>query len=221
MCVCVESQLAEQAVIRIQLCSPAGASTRCEGPSNQAPEAAMCCHTLRTDERCGPGSFGDLLGRGPFRCDITVLQANQVSILRQNKKCLCCIDCLAEERGVPKEQVKTWIPYPGGAPANVAAALGRLGVKVSFVSAVGQDELGEQMLDLLQSNDKPVCHCILPKSDHFLLLVKWPGCTTDGDVTMTTSGCSHTSFCTCRSPCGFNPSAESTRANPRCFGDSR
>ena len=64
---------------------------------------------------------------------------------------LLLADCLAEERGVPKEQVKTWIPYPGGAPANVAAALGRLGVKVSFVSAVGQDDLGEQMLDLLQS----------------------------------------------------------------------
>ncbi len=61
---------------------------------------------------------------------------------------------------MPKEQVKTWIPYPGGAPANVAAALGRLGVKVSFVSAVGQDDLGGQMLDLLQSNDKLVCHCI-------------------------------------------------------------
>lgn len=50
---------------------------------------------------------------------------------------------------MPKEEVKTWIPYPGGAPANVAAALGRLGVKVSFVSAVGQDDLGEQMLELL------------------------------------------------------------------------
>ena len=58
-------------------------------------------------------------------------------------------DCLAEERGVPKEEVKTWIPYPGGAPANVAAALGRLGVKVSFISAVGQDGLGEDMLELL------------------------------------------------------------------------
>lgn len=47
--------------------------------------------------------------------------------------------------------MKTWIPYPGGAPANVAAALGRLGVKVNFVSAVGKDDLGEQMLDLLSS----------------------------------------------------------------------
>jgi len=107
---------------------------------------------------------------------------------------------------VPKEQVKTWIPYPGGAPANVAAALGRLGVKVSFVSAVGQDDLGDQMLDLLQSNDKPACHCCRQKFGCFLLLVKWPGCT-------------HTSFCTCRSPCRFDTSAESTRANARCSGD--
>lgn len=78
----------------------------------------------------------------------------------------CIADCLAEERGVPKEQVKTWIPYPGGAPANVAAALGRLGVKVNFVSAVGQDDLGEQMLDLL--NSKPAVHllqCTLPEPD--------------------------------------------------------
>ena len=41
-------------------------------------------------------------------------------------------------------------PYPGGAPANVAAALGRLGVQVAFVSALGKDELAQQMLSLLK-----------------------------------------------------------------------
>ena len=41
-------------------------------------------------------------------------------------------------------------PYPGGAPANVAAALGRLGIKVAFVSALGNDYLAKQMLDLLR-----------------------------------------------------------------------
>ncbi len=40
-------------------------------------------------------------------------------------------------------------PYPGGAPANVAAALAKLGVKVGFISALGQDDLAVQMLDLL------------------------------------------------------------------------
>ncbi len=42
-------------------------------------------------------------------------------------------------------------PFPGGAPANVAAALAKLGLRVVFVSALGQDELGDQMLDLLSS----------------------------------------------------------------------
>lgn len=41
-------------------------------------------------------------------------------------------------------------PYPGGAPANVACALTRLGVPVAFVGAMGEDELGQQMLALLQ-----------------------------------------------------------------------
>ena len=47
-------------------------------------------------------------------------------------------------------------PFPGGAPANVAAALAKLGVRVAFVSALGRDELGDQMLDLL-SSALPLC----------------------------------------------------------------
>ncbi|KAK9835149.1 hypothetical protein WJX81_001140 [Elliptochloris bilobata] len=58
-------------------------------------------------------------------------------------------DCLAKEKGVPREQVTGWMPFPGGAPANVAAALAKLGVRVAFVSALGRDELGDQMVDLL------------------------------------------------------------------------
>lgn len=86
---------------------------------------------------------------------------------------LCLSDCLAEERGVPKEQVKTWIPYPGGAPANVAAALGRLGIKVSFVSAVGQDDLGEQMLDLLKCKSH-AAHSASKRRCHDPVLAKIP-----------------------------------------------
>ena len=40
-------------------------------------------------------------------------------------------------------------PYPGGAPANVAAALGKLGAKVGFITAFGNDELAEKMQQLL------------------------------------------------------------------------
>ena len=42
-------------------------------------------------------------------------------------------------------------PYPGGAPANVAAALGKLGTKVGFITAFGNDELAEKMKKLLES----------------------------------------------------------------------
>ncbi|KAA6426972.1 MAG: Fructokinase [Trebouxia sp. A1-2] len=74
------------------------------------------------------------------RCAVTRCEQMNGAAPEASVTCLgeALFDCLAEERGVPKEQVKTWIPYPGGAPANVAAALGRLGVKVSFVSAVGR-----------------------------------------------------------------------------------
>lgn len=115
------------------------AVTRCEQMNGSAPEASVTC--------LGEALFGE------SRLSSTLVYFNRSpsSVLETDVQKHCFTDCLAEERGVPKEQVKTWIPYPGGAPANVAAALGRLGVKVSFVSAVGQDDLGEQMLDLLHS----------------------------------------------------------------------
>lgn len=37
-----------------------------------------------------------------------------------------------------------WTPYPGGAPANVACALAKLGVPAIFVGAVGRDKEGER-----------------------------------------------------------------------------
>lgn len=42
-------------------------------------------------------------------------------------------------------------PYPGGAPANVACALAKLGTKVVFIGNLGQDDLGDQMSQLLTS----------------------------------------------------------------------
>ena len=37
----------------------------------------------------------------------------------------------------------------GGAPANVACALGRLGVNVSFIGSLGNDAFGENLKNLL------------------------------------------------------------------------
>jgi len=59
-------------------------------------------------------------------------------------------DFLSNQPGVPYEQVTSWTPYPGGAPANVATALSKLGTPSSFIGCVGQDDTGNQLVAVLQ-----------------------------------------------------------------------
>ncbi|CAG9461131.1 unnamed protein product [Pedinophyceae sp. YPF-701] len=59
-------------------------------------------------------------------------------------------DCLADQIGLPKEQVTSWTPYPGGAPLNVATACAQLGIPTAFVSAIGKDELGDKLVALME-----------------------------------------------------------------------
>ncbi|BCL39439.1 carbohydrate kinase family protein [Nostoc sp. MS1] len=71
-----------------------------------------------------------------------------------NPRVLCLgevlFDCLADQLGSKLEEVKSWTPYPGGAPANVACALVKLGTPAGFIGAVGEDEPGNALLALLQ-----------------------------------------------------------------------
>ena len=46
--------------------------------------------------------------------------------------------------------MKSWTPYHGGAPANVACALVKLGTSAGFMGAVGEDEPGNKLVKLLQ-----------------------------------------------------------------------
>ena len=48
------------------------------------------------------------------------------------------------------EAVENWHCFPGGAPANVATALVKLGTAAGFVGCVGQDAEGTELLQLLQ-----------------------------------------------------------------------
>lgn len=59
-------------------------------------------------------------------------------------------DFLANEKGVPRDKVKSWTPYPGGAPCNVATCLTKLGIPTAFVSAIGNDDRGEEIMALLK-----------------------------------------------------------------------
>ncbi|NEP00017.1 MAG: carbohydrate kinase [Symploca sp. SIO2E9] len=71
-----------------------------------------------------------------------------------NPRVLCLgevlFDLLADQLGRSLEQVESWTPYPGGAPANVACALVKLGTSAGFVGCVGKDEQGESLVKLLQ-----------------------------------------------------------------------
>lgn len=59
-------------------------------------------------------------------------------------------DCLADRSGLSLEEVESWTTYPGGAPANVACALVKLGTPAGFIGAVGGDELGNSLVQVLQ-----------------------------------------------------------------------
>ena len=59
-------------------------------------------------------------------------------------------DYLADQLGRSLEQVESWTPYPGGAPANVACALVKLGIPSGFMGCVGKDKAGDELVQLLQ-----------------------------------------------------------------------
>jgi len=60
------------------------------------------------------------------------------------------VDCFAEQPGQSLEQVTHWTQLPGGALANVACGLVKLGTPARFVGAVGADRWGQALTQLLE-----------------------------------------------------------------------
>lgn len=56
------------------------------------------------------------------------------------------VDLFAEPVDTPLDRAERFVPHLGGAPANVALALGRLGVPTRFVGAVGRDAHGQRLV---------------------------------------------------------------------------
>jgi fructokinase len=54
-------------------------------------------------------------------------------------------DLLANQSGVSSESVTSWTALPGGAPANVACALVKMGDRSRFIGCVGNDEAGVKL----------------------------------------------------------------------------
>lgn len=58
-------------------------------------------------------------------------------------------DCLADQSGCEFPQVQSWTRYAGGAPANVACGLVKLGIAAAFIGCVGEDDLGQELTAVL------------------------------------------------------------------------
>jgi sugar/nucleoside kinase (ribokinase family) len=61
------------------------------------------------------------------------------------------IDFIAEQTGT-LDSVHSFRRYPGGAPANVAVGIARLGVPSGFIGKVGADTFGEFLISMLKEN---------------------------------------------------------------------
>ncbi|CAL0299937.1 unnamed protein product [Lupinus luteus] len=62
------------------------------------------------------------------------------------------IDFVPDKAGVSLAESTAFIKAPGGAPANVACAISKLGCKAAFIGKVGDDEFGRMLVDILGKN---------------------------------------------------------------------
>ncbi|RDY12688.1 Fructokinase-2 [Mucuna pruriens] len=63
------------------------------------------------------------------------------------------IDFVPTVSGVSLAEAPGFLKAPGGAPANVAIAVARLGGKAAFVGKLGDDEFGNMLAGILKEND--------------------------------------------------------------------
>src|SRR5690606_5029426 len=60
------------------------------------------------------------------------------------------IDLYSQNIGSPFNDIKGFDAFVGGSPLNIAVACSRLGLRASLLSAVGNDKVGEFILDFLK-----------------------------------------------------------------------
>jgi fructokinase len=59
-------------------------------------------------------------------------------------------DLIADQPGLPLGQVTSWQAYAGGAPANVATALAKLGTPTGWIGCLGCDPAGDALVQVLR-----------------------------------------------------------------------
>lgn len=90
------------------------------------------------------------------------------------------IDIIVSDGSPTLEQASSFIARPGGAPANVAVALSRLGVRSAFCGAVGDDPFGTRLQDVLRSNQVDTTHLAVIPGESTTLAFAWKNERGDG-----------------------------------------
>ena len=70
-------------------------------------------------------------------------------------KVLCLGEILIDQIANPTDSAgnaQDGIAYYGGAPANVACGLAKLGTTSAFIGCIGQDPAGLELLEMLKTN---------------------------------------------------------------------
>ncbi len=62
----------------------------------------------------------------------------------------CLIDRLFKVGKAPQKASENWTDYPGGAPANVATAIAKLGTPTCMVSCLGKDDVGDWLVQVVE-----------------------------------------------------------------------
>lgn len=63
------------------------------------------------------------------------------------------VDFIPKQKGVPLKEVTEFIKMPGGAPANVVAAVAKLGGLSGFIGQVGNDAFGDYLISTLKQEN--------------------------------------------------------------------
>ncbi|XP_059629398.1 probable fructokinase-7 [Cornus florida] len=93
----------------------------------------------------------------PTSGDSKDLPSNSNGVLQGNSSVVVCfgemlVDFVPTVGGVTLAEAPAFKKAPGGAPANVAVCIARLGGSSAFIGKVGEDDFGYMLADILKQN---------------------------------------------------------------------
>ncbi|KAJ6848768.1 uncharacterized protein M6B38_272220 [Iris pallida] len=141
-----------------------------------APSAAPCCFADSSSARprLGDGTYSSSSARvlygfkrfkasaastsvRRFRGQTKAFSSNGGSLETDDSLVVCfgemLIDFVPTTSGLSLGEAPEFKKAPGGAPANVAVGIARLGGQAAFIGKVGEDEFGYMLADILKQNN--------------------------------------------------------------------